>query len=62
MYDLWKITPFFNKIDSKRSSSRSFHGHFLHPRITGFVHAFSFIFFPFDDFFVYDFSNLKGII
>ena len=62
MYDLWKITPFLNKIDSKRSSSRSFHGHNLHPRITGFVHAFSFTFFPFDDFFVYDFSNLKGII
>ena len=46
MYNLWKITPFLSKIDSKRSPGRSFHGHNLHPRVTGFVQACSFLFFP----------------
>ena len=55
MYNLWKITPFLSKIDSKRSPGRSFHGHNLHPRVTGLVQACSFLFFP-------SMIFLKGII
>ena len=42
---MWENHANLNDLDSKRSSSRSFHGPNLHPRVTGFVHAFSFIFF-----------------
>ena len=58
MYNLWKITPFLNKIDSKRSPGRSFHGHNLHPRVTGFVQACSFLFFP--SMIFYWFLQFKG--
>ena len=48
-----------NDIDSKRSSSRSFHGRYSHPRVTGFVHAFSLSFIPSNNFF--NSLNSKGI-
>ena len=41
IYNLWENHANLNGIDSKRSTSRSFQGHNLHPR----VHALSFIFF-----------------
>ena len=47
-----------NDIDSKRSSSRSFHGRYSHPRVTGFVHAFSLSFIPSNNFF--NSLNSKG--
>ena len=58
MYSLWKNPALLNNIDSKRFSSRCF---YLHPQVTGFVHASRYIFFPFDIFF-FNFSNLEGII
>ena len=39
-----KIAQRLNKIDLKRSSNRSFQSHNLYPRVTAFVHTFSFIF------------------
>ena len=44
---LWENYANLNDIDSNRFPTRSFQGHNLHNRVTGFVHAFSFIFFPF---------------
>ena len=49
-----------NEIDSKRSSSRSPQGHILHPGVTGFVHALSFIFYFLQRIF-FNFPNLSGI-
>ena len=40
IYNLWQNYALLNDIDSKRI----FKGHNLHPRETGFVHAFSHIF------------------
>ena len=50
-----------NDIDSNRSVSRSFQSHNLHPRVTGFVYAFRFTFFPFR-ISLFNFSNLKDTI
>ena len=50
-----------NDIDSNRSLSRSFQSHNLHPRVTGFVYAFRFTFFPFR-ISLFNFSNLKDTI
>ena len=44
MYDLQENFANLNDIGSKRSSSRFFPDHNLHPRLTGFVHAFIFFF------------------
>ena len=50
-----------NDIDSNRPLSRSFQSHNLHPRVTGFVYAFRFTFFPFR-ISLFNFSNLKDTI
>ena len=50
-----------NDIDSNRPLSRSFQSHNLHPRVTGFVYAFRFTFFPFL-ISLFNFSNLKDTI
>ena len=50
-----------NDIHSNRSLSRSFQSHNLHPRVTGFVFAFRFTFFPFR-ISLFNFSNLKDTI
>ena len=55
-YNLWKNHAILNDIDSKRSSS-CFQSHNLRYRVTGFVDAFSHIFFPLDEFF---FCQFKG--
>ena len=44
VYNLWQNYAILNDIDSKRTSSRCFQGHNLHPRETGLVHDFSHIF------------------
>ena len=59
IHNLWENQANLNSIDSKHSSSCSFQGHNLHPWVTGFVHAFSFIFFSLGDFF-HKFPQLKG--
>ena len=43
------------------SSSRSFQGYNLRPRVMGFVHAFGLIFFFLQKFFFLHLSNLKRI-
>ena len=48
MYSLWKNPALLNNIDSKRFSSRCF---YLHPQVTGFVHASRYIFFSLRYFF-----------
>ena len=58
--NLWENHANVNDFDSKRFTSPSFQGHDLHPRVMGFVHAFSFIFFSPSKIFCY-LSNLKGI-
>ena len=50
-----------NDIDSNRPLSRSFQSHNLHPRVTGFMYAFRFTFFPFR-ISLFNFSNLKDTI
>ena len=50
-----------NDIDSNRPLSRSFQSHNLHPRVTGFVYAFRFTFYPFR-ISLFNFSNLKDTI
>ena len=55
-YNLWKNHAILNDFDSKRSSS-CFQSHNLRYRVTGFVDAFSHIFFPLDEFF---FCQFKG--
>ena len=46
MYNLWENQANLNDIDLKCSLSRFFQHPNLHPHIKGYVHAFSFIFFP----------------
>ena len=57
IYNLWENHANLNGIDSKRSTSRSFQGHNLHPR----VHALSFIFFSLRIIFLNYFPYLKAI-
>ena len=59
IYVLWKNYAILNDIDFKRTSSSCSQGHNLHARVTGFVHAFSDIFFPLDDS-LFQFLQSKG--
>ena len=56
--NLCEINVILIDVHSKRSSTRCFQGHDLHHQVTGFAHAFSFIFFSLRLFF--QFLQFKG--